>query len=375
MVTLGFFSRLIAKSRQLDPHDCSDRVRSGVISNAEVQARWAELERRFLSGRLIAGNREEIETIAAIFDVSTHAFAEAVVKDSWPTFFLKDVPDEVQEAWIAGLSTPLTEADASMLDYLGWCGNDEARRVVSSYAGKVLPPDFHPDYIQLCAHAAGWQPHDDGSVTTLVYPRLIPFRRLAATDTAPADTAVIGGVLAADCPQCGGALITGLSIPEGDPRFDFLAVDHDICIPICMNCHFYEFDAGAGHQAWIRLEPGGAWQIDDAEEPHDVPVSDEESDKDDAVQWIAVSDSADTGVERNSVWRNYATGWDEPSIGGHPTWLQEAQYLACPDCGKTMKHLAQIPVDALFASGGYEPVLYIQLCRDCMIAGVVPQTT
>lgn len=375
MVTLGIFSRIFAKPRQLDPHDCSDRVRAGAISNAEVAARWAELERRVLSGQLLAGNREEIETIAAIFDVSTHMFAKAVVEDSWPEFFLKDVPETVQEKWIAGLSKPLTEADASTLEYLGWCGNGKARRVVCSYAGEMLPPDFHPDYIQLCAHAAGWQPHSDGSVTTLVYPRLVPFRRLAATDTVSADTVVIGGLLADHCPRCGGVLLNGLSIPAGEPHHDFLALDHDICIPICLNCHFYDLDEGAEHRAWIRLAPDGTWQIDAAEEPHDVLVGDEESEKDDAVSWIAISDSTGGGVETTSVWRNYATGWDEPSIGGHPKWLQEAQYLACPDCEKTMKHLAQIPVDALFSSGGYEPVFYVQLCRDCMIAGVVPQTT
>ena len=59
-------------------------------------------------------------------------------------------------------------------------------------------------------------------------------------------------------------------------------------------------------------------------------------------------------------------------LGGHPQWQQDAQYLSCPKCGKTMKYLAQIPFGALI---DVEGTIYMQICDECEVIGANFQCT
>ena len=59
-------------------------------------------------------------------------------------------------------------------------------------------------------------------------------------------------------------------------------------------------------------------------------------------------------------------------LGGYPQWQQDAQYLHCPKCGKTMKYLAQIPFGALIDGEGS---IYMQICDECEVVGANFQCT
>jgi hypothetical protein len=63
-------------------------------------------------------------------------------------------------------------------------------------------------------------------------------------------------------------------------------------------------------------------------------------------------------------------------IGGHPTWVQSAEYPKCPECSSTMRFLLQLDSELdkgwLWGSGG---ILYVFWCDRCAISGQLWQCT
>jgi hypothetical protein len=60
-------------------------------------------------------------------------------------------------------------------------------------------------------------------------------------------------------------------------------------------------------------------------------------------------------------------------IGGHPTWVQDAEYPACSNCGKTMPCIGQISCEDIGPRS--EGIFYAFLCPDCaMMASTYQQT-
>ena len=62
-------------------------------------------------------------------------------------------------------------------------------------------------------------------------------------------------------------------------------------------------------------------------------------------------------------------------FAGFANWIQDWQYLECPECGRPMKYAAQIEWDMLFDEYGGEGTLYLEICPDCHIAGLLHQQT
>ena len=59
----------------------------------------------------------------------------------------------------------------------------------------------------------------------------------------------------------------------------------------------------------------------------------------------------------------------EPSISqvvGISTWIQDASYPICPECGRLMIFIAQLAVEDLEEYG--EGIYYLYLCRSCGVA-------
>jgi hypothetical protein len=60
-------------------------------------------------------------------------------------------------------------------------------------------------------------------------------------------------------------------------------------------------------------------------------------------------------------------------LGGHPTWIQDASYPACPDCENTMMFVAQLDHDDIedFSEG----LFYAFLCPNCRTTATTYQQT
>lgn len=67
-------------------------------------------------------------------------------------------------------------------------------------------------------------------------------------------------------------------------------------------------------------------------------------------------------------------------IGGHPTWVQSAEYPGCPECGTAMRFLLQLDSNFQMAEGGEwmwgsGGMAYIFWCDACHISGLLWQCT
>jgi uncharacterized protein YwqG len=60
-------------------------------------------------------------------------------------------------------------------------------------------------------------------------------------------------------------------------------------------------------------------------------------------------------------------------IGGHPTWVQDSEYLDCPECNRTMDFIGQIDFEDVEEYG--EGIYYFQHCKKCSITGTNYQST
>jgi hypothetical protein len=60
-------------------------------------------------------------------------------------------------------------------------------------------------------------------------------------------------------------------------------------------------------------------------------------------------------------------------IGGYPTWIHDAEYLKCHDCGETMDFIGQIDFEDVKEYG--EGIYYFQHCKKCNITGTNYQQT
>lgn len=62
---------------------------------------------------------------------------------------------------------------------------------------------------------------------------------------------------------------------------------------------------------------------------------------------------------------------DSSTLGGMPSWLQDAEFPRCPECRRLMRFLAQHDNGAL----GEEGLYYAFFCGDCSVASVSYQQT
>lgn len=60
-------------------------------------------------------------------------------------------------------------------------------------------------------------------------------------------------------------------------------------------------------------------------------------------------------------------------LGGHPTWIQDSEYPACPECATTMAFVAQIQRDEIQDQA--EGIFYCFLCTPCRTTATRYQQT
>ena len=60
-------------------------------------------------------------------------------------------------------------------------------------------------------------------------------------------------------------------------------------------------------------------------------------------------------------------------IGGYPTWIQDSEYLNCPDCNEKMDFIGQVDMEDVEEYG--EGIYYFHYCSNCHITGSNYQQT
>jgi uncharacterized protein with PIN domain len=149
-----------------------------------------------------------------------------------------------------------------------------------------------------------------------------------------------------NCPFCKNELSSFIKLPINEKETELT-----IC-PICSCYHpvYMTIDnTGKSHwhsqnQKWKHL--GDGYEFDPIEE-NTLTVTNEQRKAENTIsQFVGISKS---------------------QIGGYPTWIQDAEFLNCPECNSKMKFIAQIDMEDVMEYG--EGIYYFHYCEKCDISG------
>ncbi|WP_434752793.1 DUF1963 domain-containing protein [Paenibacillus amylolyticus] len=241
---------------------------------------------------------------------------------------------------------------------------------------------------------AGWELTEEGQPRELfitpsyslyeVGERNVAGREMENLDGAPVSLLVPSSSL---CPWCSSSLISLMNLQVKHPALQSVLWNSpQLDVQTCLVCSSYsvvymEMDA-TGNPIWSRhnVKPDGFDGIDMEEMRVDVSgVSSSTLD----VGSLA-GEGERTEVAREQVQRRlfriaseprqpfHGSEWAmEPSIsqvGGHPGWVQDADYPACPACSATMKAIGQLDGELIQENG--EGVYYMFACEPCQMTAV-----
>lgn len=217
----------------------------------------------------------------------------------------------------------------------------------------------HPMNPMYYAKAGGWVV-EQGERRQLYYDRCYALEK--TEDDSPEEN-VFGGACADTCPSCGSDFVNELVVDGRDKRLAFLGIAGKIKIKYCAAC-VAEMD-----YSFCRWQEDGesefiGWEF--AGEPWSPRIPPDGSRAVGADTW---NRHAHFVLSQEPVSLNYCRRDIGSAIGGRPCFMNHpnTHYAKCPECGKTMVHLAQLSEEYCSVGVGTE---YIQICKECKTAAV-----
>lgn len=162
---------------------------------------------------------------------------------------------------------------------------------------------------------------------------------------------VFGGTAEDRCPHCGSKYVDLLVLDGKDPRLAFLGIEGKIKIKTCKACLPWETNI------FCKYEEDGESKVVYQENGSGDLIEDEDWDNE---KYFVMSEKP--------VAKHYCSRWEGSAVGGVPEYVDDANYTVCPECGKRMKHLAQLGSEYT----GYGNI-YVQVCKECKIAATFYQ--
>ena len=358
-------------------HSCSQRQRRDEILNLSAD----EVEAMILK---IADRIDEIEKwdeicndFWAIFSLlGIHdpriARAAAAKEIYYPPELYFGAPDDVKDALVAKLNS-LEDNSKNVLNHLlcalAWQGGEQTAELFYELY-KNPRPWRKKLYVgtEFYAKIGGWAFDETGERKSLVFDKCLTAVRVKDDKRASQDANLnpnqntdepvqIGESTGQKCEFCGCEMLDMLRLKATEPQLAFLNLKHDAifrCCPTCVGSVRYFCKRGADGE--IELS-------------HDGEGFDE--------NYFSQEDFArlcgmkfKLGGEVSPFYGCFSEL--DVTVGGYPQWVQDAEYLLCPSCGGTMKHLAQIPFGEMIEGEG---VIYVQICEKCEVLGGCFQCT
>ena len=219
------------------------------------------------------------------------------------------------------------------------------------------------------AKIGGWSFDETGERKSLVFDKCLTTVRVKDGAEKNCELANSGVNLNADepvqigeptgqkCEFCGCEMLDMLRLKADEPRLAFLNLKHDAifrCCPTCVGSVMYFCKRGADGELQMQCEGEGMEK-----------------------SYFSQQDFARLSGMKFKLGGEVSPFYGcfselDTTVGGYPQWVQDAEYLACPSCGGTMKHLAQIPFGELVQGEG---VIYVQICEKCEVLGGCFQCT
>ncbi|MCZ8521256.1 MULTISPECIES: DUF1963 domain-containing protein [Paenibacillus] len=282
-----------------------------------------------------------------------------------PGILYKEAGPTIRDGLISLVDRDSTNRN-ELLVALAWIGDEEVsqlfaewRRNPPQWASQLyIPPENY-------AHTAGWELDCGGRKRLLFHPQRYHFKVCGDGhgEEEPARSAV-AALQKSDqvCPWCDAKLTVLLDCHLEDPLLRFMDLPGQrLRIATCMYCSCYG-------TICMKVDLDGAYSWSEYNHIPDCLPS--ESDPVEEQTWrtlvlmeglMPTYDGADCSLEATTS-----------HIGGHPAWIQDAEYPACCSCSDTMRFIGQVDMEQADDSEG---IYYAFLCRDCLITAVHYQQT
>ncbi len=297
--------------------------------------------------------------LLAYQDINTEKIADAAFQNSifYPSTLYRNASEEVQDGLIARLLKPDCKEANHLLSCLAIVGSKKVEAAFYHLEHNPLPwrkklyvnPSVY-------AEVGGWTFDERGNRMELDYPRCFAL----TAEEGESDAVKVAEPTGENCPVCNCQTVNMLTLNGNDPRLAFLQIPGTVKLPLCPNC------ASMCEKTIIRYGINGesTFEITDPFETENY-ISEADFEK------MTANKLALSQVPKPLY---FAGGNDDVStIGGHPDWVQDAQYENCPDCQKKMKLLAAITWDQILEHS--EGTLYLEICTDCSVALALHQQT
>jgi len=292
----------------------------------------------------------------------------------YPSILYKDAPAEVRDRLLEQVEQD-DENRNHILLILSWIGD-------SAVVGRFREWRAHPPqwtkrlYVapEVYALEGGWELTPDGTRRDLIHHSNYaialsdgpePKRGLAGVDGPLAASFLKSG--SSVCPWCKGKLTALIDVDASHPSVAYLGLSTDrLRIETCERCGcfgiiYMELDS-LGVPVWSRFN----------REPDYLPVFDPE----DSEPFAAAGNAGEPALSATPRSPFYAAEWgmsqQGSQIGGHPGWVQDAEYPQCPCCSKRMRFVGQVNWDDFHMGEG---VFYMFVCpEDRLTASVYQQS-
>ena len=358
-------------------HSCSQRQRRDEILNLsadEVEAMILKIADRIVEIEKwdeICNDFWALFSLLGIHDPRI-ARAAAAKKIYYPPELYFGAPDDVKDALMTKLNS-LEDNSKNVLNHLlcalAWQGGEQTAELFYELY-KNPKPWRKKLYVgtEFYAKIGGWAFDETGERKSLVFEKCLTAMRVKDGEIASQDANLnsnqntdesiqIGEPTGQKCEFCGCEILGMLRLKATDPRLAFLNLKHDAIFRCCPTC------VGSGRY-FCKRGPDGKIELS-----HDGEGFDE--------NYFSQEDFArlcgmkfKLGGEVSPFYGCFSEL--DTTIGGYPQWVQDAEYLTCPSCGGTMKHLVQIPFGEMIQGEG---VIYVQICQKCEVLGGCFQCT
>ena len=300
------------------------------------------------------------------------ARAAAAKEIYYPSELYFGAPEDVKDALVAKLNS-LEDNSKNVLNHLlcalAWQGGEQTAELFYELY-KNPRPWRKKLYVgtEFYAKIGGWAFDETGKRKSLVFEKCLTAVRVKDGEIESQDANLnpnqntdepvqIGEPTGQKCEFCGCEMLDMLRLKAGEPRLAFLNLKHDAifrCCPTCVGSVKYFCKRGADGE--IELS-------------HDGEGFDESYFSQEDFRRLCGM-KFKLGGEVSPFYGCFSEL--DTTVGGYPQWVQDAEYLLCPSCGGTMKHLAQIPFGELVQGEG---VIYVQICEKCEVLGGCFQCT
>ncbi|MNO38939.1 hypothetical protein D3C76_290570 [compost metagenome] len=341
----------------------------------EIYHQLTESERERLETYAIALMEEDDFDQAETILLSLVCFTNAHIKRGLEAFFsegryypgilYKEAGQDIRDKLIRQLEFDSANRNHLLLA-LAWIGDEEVVRQFKAW--RQHPPRWASELNispETYAHEAGWELDNEGGKRLLFYPESYPFEiSTEGRDGIERTPSAVVALQAGDpsCPWCHSELTVLFDYDLHNPLVQFMKLHGQrLRIAACMHCNCYG-------TVFMNADLDGRYSWSEYNVvPDFLP---EYEDMGQLSSWRAMQLSEQQmGAYDNAYWMLEVPA---SKIGGHPTWIQDAEYPSCPCCSVTMKFIAQMDMEQVEDGEG---IYYAFMCEACLKVAVNYQQT